>query len=61
MASGISAYTAEEPAGYAAGEVKRGTVTGTICADLVIGKNYTVYVYYGGYFTVYGRTAEVSA
>jgi len=59
MASGISAYTDKEAAGYAKGEVKRGTVTGTIDVSLTTGNNYTVYIYYGGYFTVYGKTMGV--
>ena len=56
MASGLSPYSAE--AGYAEGEVKRNTVKGTIDgSSFVTGNNYTAYVYYGGYFTVYGKTA----
>jgi len=57
VASGISAYT--DTAGYANGDVKRGTVTGRVDVNLAPGNNYVVYVYYGGYFTVYGRTAAV--
>jgi hypothetical protein len=54
IASGIC-YDSKE-AGYAEGNVKRGTVTGTIDAAFKSGHNYTVYIYCGGYFTVYGKT-----
>jgi hypothetical protein len=55
IASGISAYTEKTPAGYAEGEIKRGTVTGAIDIEYNGGHNYAAYVYYGGYYTVYGK------
>jgi len=55
IASGICPYS--EEIGYTKGEVRRSTVTGTIGCTFVTGSNYTAYVYYGGYFTVYGKTA----
>jgi hypothetical protein len=54
IASGLCPYS--EPIGYVKGEVKRNTVTGIIEGmSFVSGINYTAYVYYGGYFTVYGK------
>ncbi|MCL2143086.1 MAG: hypothetical protein FWH44_02350 [Methanomassiliicoccaceae archaeon] len=55
IASGISAYTDENAAGYVKGDVKKGTVTGSVDIDYTGGHNYAVYVYYGGYYTVYGK------
>ena len=58
IASGISAYTEKDAAGYAVGEVKRNTVTGSISIVYAPGHNYVAYVYYGGYYTVYGKMTE---
>jgi len=57
IASGASPDS--KNAGYAEGRVKRGTASGTMDVSFVAGNNYTVYVYCGGYFTVYGRTTTV--
>ena len=54
IASGICYLTTD--AGYVNGEIKRNTVNGTIDMSFVIGDNYVVYIYYGGYFPIYGRT-----
>jgi hypothetical protein len=59
IASGICHSTSETAAGYAEGEVKHGTVAGTIDTGFAAGSNYTVYIYFGGYFTVYGKVTEV--
>ena len=59
VASGICYDTAQ--AGYADGEVKRGTVSGTIDVSFVSGNNYAAYVYCGGYYTVYGKAEGWSA
>jgi len=47
--------------GYADGNVKRGTVSGTIDVSFVSGNNYVAYVYFGGYYTVYGKAEGWSA
>ena len=57
VASGISPDS--KNAGYAEGVIKRGTVTGTVDVAFVAGNNYTVYIYCGGYFTVYGKAKVI--
>jgi hypothetical protein len=58
VASGIC--NVSESVGNVSGEIKRGTVNGTTDVNngegFDAGTNYSAYVYYGGYFTVYGRT-----
>jgi len=54
IASGI--YYDSKEIGHVAGNIKRGTVTGTMeGVSFASGINYTAYVYYGGYYTVYGK------
>ncbi|MDR2866987.1 MAG: hypothetical protein LBV13_06290 [Methanomassiliicoccaceae archaeon] len=57
IASGICYRSTEE--GYAEGEVKKGTAIGNIDVILESGNNYAVYIYFGGYYTVYGKITEV--
>lgn len=56
ISSGICFSTQPEIGGYSRGEVKRGTVTGTAEVDFKPGVYYSVYIYYGNYFPVYGKT-----
>ena len=49
------------PAGYAGGTVERSTVTGRIDITFTTGNNYVVYVYYGGYYPIYGMVREMIA
>ena len=49
------------PAGYAGGTVERSTVTGHIDITFTTGNNYVVYVYYGGYYPIYGMVREMIA
>jgi hypothetical protein len=57
MASGIGPGSAIS--GYSGGDVKRGTVTGTVDVNFEPSRNYAVYIYFGGYFTTYGKTEFV--
>jgi hypothetical protein len=49
------------PLGYAGGTVERSTVAGHIDVTFTTGSNYVVYVYYGGYYPIYGMVREMIA
>jgi len=59
ISSGICHLSAS--AGYAGGTVERSTVTGQIDITFITGNNYVVYVYYGGYYPIYGMVREMIA
>ena len=59
ISSGICHLSA--PAGYAGGTVERSTVTGHIDVTFTSGNNYVIYVYYGGYYPIYGMVREMIA
>jgi len=60
ISSGLS--YASETIGYATGTLKRTTVHGTINLDHTPGPgdNVVAYVYYGGYFPIYGKLMELA-
>jgi hypothetical protein len=49
------------PAGYAGGTIERSTVNGHIDITFIAGSNYIAYVYYGGYYPIYGMVREMIA
>lgn len=59
ISSGLSYCS--ETIGYAEGALKRTTLHGTIDATITGGNVILAYVYYGGYYPIYGKLMELTA